>query len=52
MNKITKSLKKNGYVIIKKLFLKKEIKSILQSFEKNIDYCCSIVTKDKKKNVR
>lgn len=51
MNKITKSLKINGYAIIKKFFFKKEINHILKSFEENIDYCYSLISKDKKKTL-
>ena len=48
MQSIKEKIDLKGYAIIKKLFSKKEVKDIFNSYEKNIDYCLKFI-KDKKK---
>ena len=43
-----KKINENGFIIIKKLINKKEIKELLQGFETIIDYCISLISKRKK----
>ena len=43
-----KQINENGFIIIKKLINKKEIKELLQGFETVIDYCISLISKKKK----
>ena len=43
-----KQINENGFIIIKKLINKKEIKELLQGFETVIDYCISLISKRKK----
>ena len=38
-NNFKLKLSENGYVVIKNLFIKSEVKHLLNSFEENIDYC-------------
>ena len=42
-----KDLSENGYIVVKNLFEKSEVKHLLNSFEENIDYCNKI-TKNKR----
>ena len=39
INNFKLNLLENGYVVIKNLFIKSEVKDLLNSFEENIDYC-------------
>jgi|TARA_B100001964_G_scaffold148619_1_gene163784 hypothetical protein len=47
-NYFKKQIDKNGFIIIKKLINKKEIKELLRGYETIIDYCISLISKKKK----
>ena len=47
INNFKLNLLENGYVVIKNLFIKSEVKDLLNSFEENIDYCNKTLTKTK-----
>ena len=52
MKNIKKKIEEKGYIVIKNLFSKKEIKSIFNSYEKNINYCLKLIKIQKKqKNI-
>ena len=48
MKNIKKKIEEKGYIVIKNLFSKKEIKSIFNSYEKNINYCLKLIKIQKK----
>jgi len=49
--KIENELKEKGYTVIKNFFSKKKIKELFKSYEKNIDYCNSLLNLRKKKSL-
>jgi ectoine hydroxylase-related dioxygenase (phytanoyl-CoA dioxygenase family) len=49
--KIKNQLKEKGYIVIKNFFTKKQVKELLKSYEKNIDYCNSLMSSSKKNSL-
>ena len=43
MINIAKEIQDKGFILIKKLFSKKQVNSLFQSYEENIDYCYSVI---------
>ena len=43
MINIAKEIQDKGFIVIKKLFSKKQVNSLFQSYEENINYCYSII---------